>query len=294
MIAAHMLFRRTPLIAIAAMAMTFAAHAQVDPGRPGSGRPVTVEKDSSADRVVSVVHRGNFSYVRIESREAGAESNQHPYRVPINTLRGMLATVQLPGGKGEPLFNADELDEIAGPLSTALSEATADQDVSFAVSGRHGYLGPLAPRVVTTGRVFRRGEALEIVFGYVRKDFESQFRATGYLIPFEPGQRAKPVDAQVKLAVAPSSGSSKRADWVALSVAQAAPVAAPAAAGGAAASRGAAPAQPSSGTGTMGTTAETIFANISERLKALQKLKDSGLITEQEYQEKRRALLRDL
>jgi hypothetical protein len=40
--------------------------------------------------------------------------------------------------------------------------------------------------------------------------------------------------------------------------------------------------------------AETIYRNLSERLKALQKLRDAGLITPQEYEERRRQLLQEL
>jgi hypothetical protein len=37
-----------------------------------------------------------------------------------------------------------------------------------------------------------------------------------------------------------------------------------------------------------------MYRNASERLKALQKLRDTGVITEQEYQEKRREILKAL
>jgi mannose-1-phosphate guanylyltransferase len=40
--------------------------------------------------------------------------------------------------------------------------------------------------------------------------------------------------------------------------------------------------------------AEALYRNTSERLKALQKLRDTGVITEQEYQEKRREILKAL
>ena len=40
--------------------------------------------------------------------------------------------------------------------------------------------------------------------------------------------------------------------------------------------------------------ADTLYRNLSERLKALQRLRDSGLITQKEYEDKRRQLLNEL
>jgi Short C-terminal domain len=95
-----------------------------------------------------------------------------------------------------------------------------------------------------------------------------------------------------------------RADWVALDVGgsaaarapvgatvpsvpapQAPTLSAPAVSAGATA----ASAVPSAGRG-----AEEIYRGVAERLRALDKLRSDGLITEAEYQEKRRQLLRDL
>jgi hypothetical protein len=40
--------------------------------------------------------------------------------------------------------------------------------------------------------------------------------------------------------------------------------------------------------------ADVLYRNVSERLKALQRLRDAGLITPQEYDEKRRQILGEL
>jgi hypothetical protein len=147
-------------------------------------------------------------------------------------------------------------------------------------------LGPLSSRVVTTGRVFRRDGRLEVIVGLLHKDFENQFRATGWLLPFEPGQRAKPVESATHVAVAAAMGERRRADWVAMNL-DALP--APAAAGPAAGRPGA-----PAGVVAPPATADSLYRSISERLKALQKLKDEGLVSEQEYQEKRKAILQSL
>jgi hypothetical protein len=277
------------------------AHAQLTPGGVIGGQPIRIEKDSAASRVVGTVYEGRFSYVRIETREPGAATNQHPFAIAPAALRAVLEQVQLAGPKPERLLTVKELDEIVEPLSAALARATAEQDVSIAVSDQFGFLGPLASRAVTTARVFRRDGQLQFIAGLVRRDFESQFRGSGMLIPFEPGQRAKPVERSAKLGVTGGNGSTVRDDWVALStnVAAAAPAPAavpvtsttPAATAVAPAATAAAPAVIPA---PAARDADTIYRTTSERLRALEKLFKDGLISEAEYQEKRRQILRDL
>jgi hypothetical protein len=61
----------------------------------GSGRALTVGKDSAADRVVKVIYQGKYSYVRIENRESGAAENQHPVNVSPEAMRATLSQVVL-------------------------------------------------------------------------------------------------------------------------------------------------------------------------------------------------------
>jgi hypothetical protein len=55
-----------------------------------------------------------------------------------------------------------------------------------------------------------------------------------------------------------------------------------------------APSQPRAPAPATAPDAEAMYRNTAERLKALQKLRDTGVITEQEYQEKRREILKSL
>jgi hypothetical protein len=295
---------RRALIAVLSLALS-PTFAQSDPGIPPRGLSVQVLRDSAAGRVVATVYEGRFSWVRIETRENGAPLNQHPFDVAPATLRAMLERVQLVEAKPTPLFTAKELDEIAAPLATALGRANAEQDVSFAVNDQFGFLGSLAAHAVTTARVFRRDGQLHVIAGLVRRDFESQFRGSGLLIAFEPGQRAKPVERGVKLAVAAGNGSQQRDDWIALStnVAAATPAAAPAAApvaaptaatGSAGATSAAMPGAPVATPAPAAKDADALYRSTAERLRALEKLRKDGLITEAEYQDKRRQILREL
>jgi len=326
----------TPAVLAVALALTpsAAALAQTDPGQPSSGQEIRIGKDSASARVVSVEYEGKFSYVRIENAEPGAPPNEHPVNIAVPALRSVLVAVVLPDRKSEALLSNEQLDEIAGPLAAALAKAGAGQDVSFAVSGRHGFLGPLAPRLTTTARLFRRDGQLQVIFGRVRHNFESQYRATGYLMPFEPGSRAKVIDSAAMVAVASETlGTVRRPDWVALRLdaPAAAAAASGASAGAAAASTGAAtavpapatpaavpPPVPTSSPATAAPAAaatptpappragppaapapqaappdaDTLYRHVAERLRVLERLRKDGLITEQEYQDKRREILK--
>ncbi len=180
---------------------------------PGSGRSANVSADEAAPRTVAVVYAGSFSYVRIERAEPGAAANLHPASFTAASLRELLAAVTLGSGR---LFNDDELTELVPPLVTALARAAVDQDVSFAIAGKHYGLGLLAPRSVTTGRVFMTAEGLQLIIGLAQRPFESQYVATGHLIPFDPGRRHAPVDRSVTVTVAADAGSAYRADWLVL------------------------------------------------------------------------------
>ena len=180
--------------------------AQPDVGIPPLGHAVRIQPTSTDKQVVAYVYTGRYSWVRIETRESGAALNQHPVVVAPANLRAVLEQVQWVDTPSEPLFSSKQLDEITAPVAAALGRASAEQDVSFAVSDQFGFLGPLASRAVTTARVFLRDGELQLIVGLARRDFESQFRGTGTLIAFEPGQRAQPVDRQVKLAVAAGAG----------------------------------------------------------------------------------------
>jgi hypothetical protein len=285
---------RSACIAAVTLAVN-AAFAEMDVGTVPRGQAVRILRDSAAGRVVATVYEGRFSWVRIETRESGAAPNQHPFEVAPAALRAMLERVQLVEAKATPLFTAKQLDEIAAPLASALARATAEQDVSFAVSDQFGYLGPLASRAVTTARVFHRDGQLQVIAGLVRHDFESQFRGSGLLIAFEPGQRSKPVERGNKLSVAVGNGAAVRDDWIALNTDVAAANAATPAPGVPTAPPGAAkPTAAPAAPVPAAKDGDELYRSTAERLRALEKLRKDGLITEAEYQEKRRQILREL
>jgi hypothetical protein len=330
-------------VAVAALSAVLlcAPGAQAQNGGPnGAALTDQVSRDSAAPRTVAMVHQGTFNYVRIERAEEGAAPNLHPLDVDEVELTRLLGAVRL-GAK--PLFNESDLEAIVPHLARALNRATPAQDVSFAVAGRHSAFGWLAARDVTTGRLFNTAAGLQFIVGMAHRRFEDQFKATGTMVPFEPGRRAAPLPEPepVVLKLAASAGSLVRADWVALrpgAMAQAAagtgtgaapvlPAATPAPAPAATAAVPAAATAPTGTTVTAPTAPQAAmpaaqaappkpatpaaaavparpaasgpgddarYREASERLKTIERLRNSGLISQQEYEDKRKQILQDL
>ena len=270
-----------------------------------AGRALRITPDSAAARTVAKVYEGLFSYVRIERAEPGAPPNRHPVAISAAALTQLLAPIRL---GSDALFNESELAEIVPPLVSALGRADAGQDVSFAVSGKHSGMAVLAPRSVTTGRLFRDEKGLQLIVGLAQRTFEDSFSATGVLIAFEPGRRSGPVDASIRLSDPAPGTAQPRADWLTLGpagdgvataapaspVAPVAPIAPIAPIAPAAATQPAAAPAPTAATSPQpaaAADADARYRQISERLKTLQRLRDSGLISEQEYTERRRQIL---
>lgn len=251
------------------------------------GRGITVTPDSALPRVAAMVYQGKYSYVRLEASDPTAEPSAHPFKISHEALRQSLAQVRLAGDRPEPseaLFNGAQLDELVPPLARALAMATEQQDVTFAVSGQHEGVGPFASHAVTTGRVFLNQQGFHLVFGLVRTDFENALRGTGVLLAFEPGQRQQPLSPKARLS-APQA-ESVRSDW--LRWPQAALQAGTSTSTPAPLGQAASPHAPAT---TTQPRAEELVRNVTQRLKALQMLRDQGLITPAEYQTQRSAIV---
>ena len=292
-------------------------------GKTATDAPVNPEK--------KVWQIGEFTSVQRVPREAGSAPNQHPALVQIEGLRQALGAMRLDvGGKPEPLFGNDELTELVEPLRQALSVAGPGDDLLLLSTDRRGQ-GFLAPQLGLTARLFVQGDQLNLIVRDARLDFVSIYLGTNrnVLQTFTYGSRTMVGSAKLQSV----SGSSKRADWMlipmgAAAVTATAPVAAPApgavpllapvagAAAVTAASPSAAPAiapvmapapvsaAPVAAAATLGAAATVATpqrgrdAGYMEeqelRLKTLKRLRDSGLISEDEYLQKRREVLQAL
>jgi len=173
----------------------------------------------------------------------------------------------------KPVFTDEELTEIVPHLSAALAKSAPKEDVTFAVIGRHGSFGDHSPPSVTTGRLFVRERELNVVFGLIHQPFEQRYQESelgpGALL-FPPGSRAYRSEGFWKLVPKAGQLADKRVDWVMLDT---------------------------PGLGRIGPAApaaDSRYQEIQNRLSVLNRLKADGLITEEEYGERRRAILQGL
>lgn len=242
-----------------------------------------------------------FSEVRLVPSEPGAPANSHPVTLSTNVLRDLLNQIRISGGKdaGEPLFAREELDELVGALAEALMVAGPREDLVFNSSSRRGG-GILSMPYAVTARLFVQGDKLSIIAHDSRFDFFGEYRGSNKMPEFVYGSRARSGPAAIDRAGA----SRRRADWIemplALAAAPVAPVAVPAAPStpGAAAPAAAAPAPvavpvPPPPAPNRPRDA-SFFEEQEQRLAALKRLREKGLITEEEYQQKRAEILKAL
>jgi hypothetical protein len=256
------------------------------------------EAEAKANPGQRVWRIGEYTAIRLVPREAGATPNAHPVQVQPELLRQQLALVRARLRSGDaPLFFADELAELIEPIAQALSVAGPDDDlVLLSTARRDG--GVLGTPLGITARLFVQGNALNLLVHDARLDFVNAYIGSRIPPSFTFGSREQAGATTIQTV----SGTGRRADWVALPLAaitaQAsgiapAPVAAtvpavpvvtpPAVAPGAVS--GAVPAAPAR-------ARDATFADeIEQRLLTLKRLRDKGLISEEEYQQKRKEIL---
>jgi len=251
---------------------------------------------------------GDYSWVQLADKEAGAPDNQHPASVTIEQLRTVLGSVQTTvDGKTAPLFSSFEIGDVTKALAAAFAAARPTEDVILVTSARHeGF--EFTPHAVTA-RLFILGGALNLIVHDARYDFYSQARGSNQAPTFTFGSRQSAgVDP-----LGSNLGVNRRKDWLAINLAAGAPVAAPAVqvpgpivpagtpapavapaapavVAPAAPAPAAAPAVPPAAAAPA-THDKAYYDQVEMRLEALKRLRDRNLITEEEYQKKRREIL---
>jgi len=238
-----------------------------------------------------------------DSNYAGsAQPNDHPAPASLTQerLSAILSSIDIrtdAGSKPEPLFTAQSAEVLAEHLEQALQQATPGQDVTFAGIGLYSALYGFAktPKV-TTGRVFYKGGLLNIIIGIAQQEVRD--RDDRRLFPFTPGSRQKPLEGEWTLLPQPTQNGYTlvRKDWVTFSgnwhktVIQAPiteqQVAPPRVMPAQPAPVQMVPAQPMKpGNGTR---------SPADRLTTLNELRDKGLISAEEYRDKRLEILQGL
>jgi hypothetical protein len=249
-----------------------------------SAAPADTAKANPGQRVWQI---REFTSLRRVPREEGSAPNQQPVKMQAEVLRQQLSQVQAVGGNGrQSLFSADELAELVGPLVEAFAGAGAGEDVLLLSASRRD-AGMLASPTAVVARLFVQGESLQLIVHDTRFDFFDNYKGTHIEPRFTFGSRASSGEAAIQSA----SASNRRTDWLSipLQMAQAAAPAAPAAAPVPAAQATVRPAA------SLPTTRKALDAataeDIERRLETLKRLHDKGLISDDEYQQKRQEIL---
>jgi Short C-terminal domain len=247
---------------------------------------------------------GEFSRIELAAREPGSVENQHPVNVQPGALQEQLARIQINGRDGpQSLFGAEELSDLIGPLAQALAAAGPNDDVLLLSSSRRG-ASILVPPTAVTARLFAMGGSLQFIAHDARYDFYDTYRGTHAEPRFKFGSRT--VTGAAALQSPGTSMTSKRADWLSISLeAATAKAAAPAGVQPQPAPSVAAPAPLPAAPAAMPQAPPAVAApaparkaldpataeDIEMRLKTLKRLRDSGLITEDEFLQKRKEIL---
>lgn len=284
--------RRTPLFTLATLTVC-GATLWVEPARAAGWLDALFGKSSTpAEAAVAgpgqrIWQLHEFTTVALVPREPGSAPNRQPTQLQAEGLRQQLALVHSVGRDGSqvPLFAADELAELARPLAQALEKAGPGDDVLLlSASRRDG--GVLAAPSAVTARLFVQDNQLQLVVHDARFEFYDAYRGTHVAPRFTFGSRRTAGEASIRSAAA----SNVRADWLSLPLQGAATATAAAAAASVAAPAAATlpvPTAPAARRPMDAAGAE----DIERRLETLKRLREKNLITEDEYQQKRKEIL---
>jgi len=237
-------------------------------------------------------------FVALESQDAvkgGTKiPNEHPADISQERLGEILSAIEVRSNENKkpvPLFTRNSLDVLIPQLQDAFKQASANEDVTFAVIGLHtaAYGLTKSPKV-TSGRMFYQGGKINLIVGKVQ--YEVNDRLDRRLDPFTPGSREYPAEGD--FALQSQAGQpplvTLRKDWLVFAndwkpTAVAAPAASAGERGGASQSSEASP---------FDKLFSTKASKTAERLSILKELKDKGVITEEEYRTRRLTILNEL
>lgn len=247
----------------------------------GNGAPRASDTVRGAQRVWKV---GEFSAIALQPIEAGSAPNQHPAKLNPDTLRNRLAGIEFnAAGRSLSLFSADELGDIVPYLVQAFAAAKPGDDLYLFSTARREQ-GLLGLPVSITARLFMVDGRLNLIVDSARQDTMSMFRNARMVPTLSFGSRSALSQNAATTTLTSRTGQLRRGDWVQLSVAdversETAPPAAAASAPVPAATTNRDPG---------------FYDEQARRLKGLQSLRDQGLLTDAEFQAKRREILQGL
>jgi hypothetical protein len=277
---------------VGALAFSSSAQAGLWDSLFGSGK--TEAKQADAVSPSSLKRRswriGDFVEVRLSPSEPGSDANAHPATLNAEALRQMLAAVRTTAtGSDQALFATSELDDLLEPLQEAFLAAGPKDDVMVLSSHRRSG-GILSAPTAVTARLFIQATNLNLVVNDARFEFFHKYRGTGRPPEFIFGSRAL---ASSQAALQRPGAVSRRADWLEIPLKSGDALAAPAAQL-TAPQAAAAPAVPITQAVVPARAATETSDEFERRLSTLKRLRDKGLISEDEYQEKRKLVMQRL
>ena len=226
---------------------------------------------------------GEYSALSLVAIEAGAVQNQQPLTIKEQDIAVMLEELTFDRGDGrsKPLFDREEVRVVADELARAFSRAGPGQDVVVMSTSRRNEGAVSLPTTVAL-RAFVNDQRINLIVGESRADLLSLFRHTGIAPSVNFGSR------QMASAVRLSSrqGEAKRVDWVSFLLGS----------GGKSHSLS----EPKTGTNAQPTHSQTnrsvprdegFYREQASRLEGLRMLHEKHLLTDEEYQRKRAAIV---
>lgn len=240
-----------------------------------------------------------FTWVKLVPREGGSEPNEHPRAMDAQALAQQLAAITFKTDEGDkPLFEKSELQDLLKPLTEALSVAGPGEDLLLLSTHRRGG-GLMSPPLGITARLFIKGGSLNVIVHDTRSEFMGRYIIESTPPTFQWGSRAKASQASLRA----EGATSRRNDWLVLPLAAApvstpapapAPASAPAPTAAPVPTAASAPVPAAEPAPAKAPRDEAYYREREERLRALKRLRDQNLLTEEEYQAKRKEVLKDL
>lgn len=225
---------------------------------------------SWAQHPEEVFHWGDWDTIQAITRDGG-RANEHPTRISAEQIAGALESVQATSGKGQsvPLFSSEEIARLAPAIALGLAEIGPDQDLAFLITGYNKQIGAFGQKLSQSGRVFFADGQLQLIIGTALSDALLGVAPGGRpKQKIAPGSRGTP-SSKVRL-----QGSAQthllRHDWIALGPAEQAAAAA------------------STTSADMSTDAAAAPPTKEDRLQILKRMRDQGLISDAEYEAKRK------
>lgn len=279
-------FRRATAGVLLGLAFTLPAYAQKPLDWALGGNP---PKEAPGEKLLFRI--GETSGLQLVPREDGAAPNDQPRTVDPAVLRQqlMLLAYVTPKGAVEPLFSDDEAGDISGPLAKAFAIAKPTQDVLlFSSYRRDSYF---VPPLGLSARLFLLGDKLNVIVAQPRIEYYGQWRINTSVRPsLVFGSRTSASKTKLQ---APE-GVLTRSDWGVLPLVAVAAAPARTAPPALAPAPLPVPAQAAPAAAPAPAPAAAPVTDPEARLRTLKRLRDGGLISEEEFQQKKAEILKTL